>query len=409
VRKMTGRQQYTDKQLLTFLKEIIIIKGDLTCREYGELKHPRKPNIKTLYSRFGSFPEAKLKALGGDSEQLSINDLLEVNKRIFKELEKERNRNHVILTNMKAQLLQVDFTPVNPPKPEKSTTEQEFHAMKSDEQVGELVDPNYVQGVSSYNVDEFKKRMEKWTEKVLLFRDQDKRALGLNKLVIYMLGDHIDNENIYKGHAHFIDAIAVDQFMVCYEQYVKQLLVLCKHFPEIEIFSVWGNHGRPGRKGDNHPRTNYDYLLSRMLQDTFKVRQKNIKFFVSNSPTMIVQNGDFNFALNHFANVPGWAGIPYYGLDRMSRRLSDLFNLRIHFKLGGHFHVPSNLGDEILINGTMVGGSELSINKMWITGKPSQKIFYFDKHEGLHRESNLHLADTTHLTPDKNGVYTSYE
>ena len=406
---MSARIQKTDKQILTILKEVIVQHGNLTLRAYNKLKHPRKPDFKTLYNRFGSFDEAKAKALGGSVEALSIKDLTETNKRLHKELDKQRNRNHIFISNCMAEILKIDFKPVKIPKPEKESHAEEFHLMKSDDQVGEKVDSEFVQGVSSYNIDSFIERMNRLTEKVILFRDQDKASLGLNKLVIYMLGDHVDGETIYKGQPFFIDAIAADQLMICFQTYVKCLLVLCEHFPEIEVFCVWGNHGRPGRKGENHPRTNYDFLLFRMLQETFALRQKNIKFYVSKSPTMLVQNGKFNFALNHFDSVPAWNGIPYYGLDRMARRLSDLYNVRIHFKLGGHFHVPSNLGDEILINGTMVGGSVLSVNKMWVTSRPSQKIFYFNKNYGIHRETNLHLADPMTLTVDENGIYTAYE
>ena len=124
---------------------------------------------------------------------------------------------------------------------------------------------------------------------------------------------------------------------------------------------------------------------------------------------MIVKHGNFNHALNHNDTVNAWNGIPYYGLERRARRLSDMYGMPIHYKLGGHFHETSSLADEIFINGTMVGGSDLSINKMSKTSIPSQKIFYYHPIEGINRESTLHLAKRPILTPDENGIYTSHE
>jgi hypothetical protein len=123
---------------------------------------------------------------------------------------------------------------------------------------------------------------------------------------------------------------------------------------------------------------------------------------------MLIRNGKFNFALNHNSDVMSYMGIPYYGLDRKARRVDSLYGMKIHYKLGGHFHVPANLGDETILNGTMVGGSDLSVNKMQMATMPSQKIFYFDRDHGIHRESNLYLADPVILEPDEHGIYTTY-
>jgi len=229
----------------------------------------------------------------------------------------------------------------------------------------------------------------------------------LNKLTIHMLGDMVTGELIYKGQSWFIDALLVDQLMQGSEAYINFILMLAKHFPQIEIFCVIGNHGRHGKKGDAHPRSNFDYLFYMMLQRALR-GQGNVTVYVAMSPTLIVQHGEFVFALNHNDNVMGWNGIPYYGLDRKARRMDGLYNMKIHYKLGGHFHTPAELNDETLLNGTMMGGSDLSVNKMMVATRPSQKIFYFDPHHGIHRTTNIYLADPVKLTADENGIFTAY-
>jgi len=57
----------------------------------------------------------------------------------------------------------------------------------------------------------------------------------------------------------------------------------------------------------------------------------------------------------------------------------------------------------------MVGGDPLSINVMDRASRPSQKVFYFHKVHGVNRITNIYLSEVANLSPDKYGIYTSYE
>jgi hypothetical protein len=92
----------------------------------------------------------------------------------------------------------------------------------------------------------------------------------------------------------------------------------------------------------------------------------------------------------------------------MYNRLNSLFGIKIDVVLGGHHHQPANISDRVIINGSLPGGSDLSINRMGITNEPSQKIFYFSGKNGINRETNLHLADKMEMKADERGVYTAY-
>lgn len=397
--------KYKNKeQILQQIREIFLTYGDISADKYDSLKIPNKPARGTLRKFIGNWQTVRSIFI----ENTESNPYLAIqNKKLLNQLEKQRNINQVIIENCLASISKCSFKAEKIPPFEKAKNPQEFHAMKSDDHVGEKVESKWVQGVGEYNSELFIKRMKTYIHKIITFREQDKNSLGLNKLVVYMLGDHVTGELIYAGQAYQIDASLIDQFIMCLEIYTNMLLQLAKVFPEIELFCVSGNHGRHGKKGEGHPRSNFDYLLFRMLQKSLK-EQKNIKIFASESPTMLLKNGNFNFAINHNEDVVRYMGIPYYGLDRKARRLDGLYRMIIDYKLGAHFHIPSNLGDETIINGTMVGGSNLSINKMQMSCRPSQKIFYFDPEHGIHRESNLYLEEPIKLKPDKYGIYTAH-
>jgi len=401
-------KQNEANELAMRVREILLEYGDMSAEAYDRLDVPNKPGRMRLMKHIGGWRDVKKMAMEDQTAGLCTEYLKKQNERLLSQLDRQRNVNHIIIENCLAAISKCSFRQAKIPPPEKSTVHpQRFHAMKSDDHVGELVDPAWVQGVAVYNMDVFRQRLELWAQKVAMFREQDKAALGLNVLELHMLGDHITGETIYRGQAWNIDAPLIDQLLVCVNEYTNTLLYLAGIFPEIEIFTVIGNHGRHGKKGEGHPRTNFDYLFYKMLQKALE-RQENVRMFVSESPTMLVQFDQYNFALNHNDDTRGWNGIPYYGLDRKARRLPKLYNMPIHLFLGGHFHSPANLNDETLLNGTMVGGSDLSVNKMRVASRASQKIFYQDRDNGLHRVSNIYLSEPPNLTADKHGIYTAH-
>jgi hypothetical protein len=398
----------SDEVLFEEFKAVLRIVGQgISATDYDRLNMD-KPNRKTLVTRLGkSWNELKALAdpISGDvrSKYIAIQ-----NKTLAQQLEQEKNKTKIFLDNCMAEIQKVSFSPFAIPKPEQTKENLEFHALRSDAQVGERTDPASVQGLSNYNINIYKKRLAKWVEKILTFKEQDKASLGLNKLVINHLGDQVEGEQIYKGQAFYIDASLSQQLFISIEQEASALMTLAKVFPQIEVYCVVGNHGRPGNKGENHKETNFDFIFYICLKKWVE-QQTNIKIFISESPSLVVQHGDFIFALNHGDSVKGWGGIPFYGLERTQRRLPDLYGLIINYGLYGHHHQPVNIADKIIVNGCLPGGSELSINKMGLNSLPSQKIFYFHPKNGINRETNLYLENPVKLKADKNRIFTAWK
>jgi hypothetical protein len=397
----------TPEQLFSEFKNVLSIVGyDIQANEYDKLKID-KPGRKQLIRAMGK-SWAEIKSLACPIQEATKSQLLlQQNKKLLEALDNEKNKTKQIIDSCLEEIAKVNFRTFPIPLPEKSKENLEFHIMRSDAQVGQKINPASVQNLSKYDIDIYKKRLGALLERILVFKEQDKNYLGLNKLVIHHLGDQVEGESIYKGQSFYLCASLFDQLFISCEQEASWLLTLSQYFSEIEVYCVDGNHGRIGQKGDHHGQTNFDRIFYVFLKKLCE-KQSNIKIYISESPSMLVQHGDFVFSLNHGNAAKSWQGIPFYGLERMQRRLPDLYGMIIHYGLYGHHHTPVNVQDRLLINGCFPGGSDLSINQMSLGGVPSQKIFYFHSKKGINRESNLYLDEPVKLKKDKNNIFTAY-
>jgi len=402
-----GTRDKSDNQLLKEFKNVLNQVGhDIAALKYDALTIPH-PARRTLQERF-SCGWLELKAMVfPEMSDPTYQALINQNKALHEKNRQLADLRQGFIETTLVALSKISFSPLSIPPKIKSKEMLEFHSIRSDAQVGELLEKEEVQGINEYNSDIYNKRVQKWTKKVLKFKEQDEASLGLNKLVVHHVGDQVEGERIYRGQAFHLDLNLIEQLFFSLEVEASSMLTLAQKFNEIEIFCVPGNHGRPGKVGEHHSKTNFDYLFYRMLKMQLE-KQPNIKVFVSESPTMIVKHGKKNFILTHGENIKAYMGIPYYGLEREHRKLADLYGMVFDYQISGHFHQPARLGDKIILNGSIVGGSAFSVNKMGLASAPSQKIFYFHGEKGINRESDLFLGEPISLSPDQDGIYTPH-
>lgn len=407
----------TKREITSYLADLFHDNGGkLSLQQYLRIPEKKftKSQIFKEFENWGGAVEEALSMLGnGTGKQKKLEDTTtffkQQNKKLITNLRQEQIKTDAIVDACKAAILKMDIKPVKvPPRERFKYSEQQMHALRSDEQVGMLVDKARTQNISEYNFKIYVEYLYKWVDKVLKFKELDGKSLGLNKLVLARLGDHVEGETVFPGQSFHIDQPVVDQIFESAKHEVEALQLLAKEFNEIEIYCVCGNHGRVGRKGQSHEKTNWDYIVHKVMKEMLS-KQKNIRMFISSGPAMIVKHGEYNFLYKHGDSVLSWMGIPFYGLNRDYLKQQILYNMIIHYQLVGHFHEPANLSDKILVNGSFPGGTEFSVNKLGVANRPCQKLFYFDNEHGINRESNLYLNDQWVLSPDAAGIYTTHE
>lgn len=256
-----------------------------------------------------------------------------------------------------------------------------FVALFSDAQVGERVLHSETGGMGGYSLEIFKDRLWNWAKGITYVNKEKKCSI----LHIDALGDDLDNIMIYKGQAHHIESGLSNQFIFFYEEFCKVLVFLSKHFNEIIINKVIGNHGRYGTPGDSSTMDNIEYLLYTMIKKKFD-GHKNIRFNIADSWWMVVERNGWRFLLSHGDTFKGWLGIPFYGAVRNKQRMEELLNG--HFKDAhfdwvehGHFHTDA-IFNHIIMNGCMPGTNDFS-SRLGLGGLPMQQTFGVSKTYGV--------------------------
>ncbi|GAG16187.1 unnamed protein product, partial [marine sediment metagenome] len=105
----------------------------------------------------------------------------------------------------------------------------------------------------------------------------------------------------------------------------------------------------------------------------------------------------WGFYVTHGDEIRSWNSIPFYGLERKTRRLTALTatqNKRIHYYCFAHFHNPAMqaaLDGETIINGSWVATDPYAYEKLSVFSEPSQWLHGVNAKRGISWRLNMKL------------------
>ncbi len=279
-------------------------------------------------------------------------------------------------------------------------------ALFSDLQYGQVVEPSFTSNIGCFNPDIAKQRITLWADKIINFKKADENYHTLNELILMNLGDNLENYTIYEGQKFNVIGDIIDSLYELALFLADAKRRFCSYFPIVREFKVSGNHGRIGKKGDYSERDNLDYLLYR-TENLMLQQQKNYIGFISKCPIMMLRLGNFDWFITHGHQVKRYMSIPYYGLERFYRNVNVMANKIFRYGVVPHSH-GSFQAVRLIMNGTFVGGSDLSINNMAEISESVQKTFIYNNEHGIHRTTDLYLSEPLNLKLDKENIYTDW-
>lgn len=286
------------------------------------------------------------------------------------------------------------IAPIEPPekwtdnRSKRGTIEEHLVMHLSDEHADEIVEPHKVGGLEKYDFNIALCRAEQYIDTTLKWTTSTLAKHRFPVLHVLAYGDHTSGEihgAVTRSHFRnmFRNSLAIGQM------HALMLRDLSAHFKKVCVYYVPGNHGRRSRKKDFHGAwDNWDYLIAEIARLTCS-DIKNIQFAIPDSFSMNIDINGWGFGIEHGDGVKSWMGIPWYGLERKTRRLVSLHNStgkQIQYFVFGHFHSMSTNADlrgEMIINGAWPATNPYSYEEFSGYREPMQLI------HGVHPEKGI--------------------
>jgi len=277
----------------------------------------------------------------------------------------------------------------------------------SDEHADHDVQPHQVGGIERYNFPIALRRAEEYVDSLLKFSQKTLHNYHFETLWIFAHGDHTSGE-IHGSVEHsyyrnqFRNSLAIGQM------HALMLRDLASYFENVKILYVPGNHGRRTPKKDYYGAwDNWDYLVAEAAKMHCSAIE-NIEFLIPDSFSVGVEIEGWGFHVTHGDEIRSWNSIPWYGIERKTRRLSSMTaaqGKRVHYYCLGHFHNPATqaaLDGETIINGSWVATDPYAYEKLSVFTEPSQWIHGVHKDRGISWRLNMKLrTPREHLGPNR--------
>jgi len=320
----------------------------------------------------------------GLSLQEGITRLEDENKKLRSELKGAQRESTVF--KMLASIIEQQppfstFTPYNSIIDRKAKITESAMLVFSDCHADQEILPVRVRGLEEFSFDVACQRAERIVDTTIShLTDNMGKNYRFETLYIAGLGDYVNGE-IHCGTEHSKWGNALKNAMGMGELFAMMVTDLSRYFKKIVVCSVSGNHGRRSiKKNYRGAHDNWDYMVMAHAATRLKglIDEGRVEVFAPDSWSMITTIYGWNFVLNHGDDIKGWNSIPYYGIERKTRRLNAIGSVTgviPHYYLFGHFHQMSSTQHttgETIVNGSWSATDEYALEGLGAYSEPYQ-------------------------------------
>ncbi len=284
----------------------------------------------------------------------------------------------------------------NLPESKGNKDEQIMVLELSDVQAGTLITRESTGGLNEFNWEILCQYFDNLFIGIQEVTSALQKSTTITTLHIHMLGDIVEGSQIFPGQEQHICKDLFHQAMGSV-QLIEDFLVKCLSlYQKIHITAVCGNHGRVGKKGENPHWVNWDRIVYEFIKREM-VKYPQITWKMDDSWWQIDEIFGYKFYLTHGDDIRGWAGIPYYGVDRSAQRETELLRLSnewYDYFMIGHLHTPSiipGVASTKFINGCFPGGTIFSMKNMGIASRPQQWLLVVHPKWGITYNCPIYL------------------
>jgi len=263
--------------------------------------------------------------------------------------------------------------------------------MLSDSHSDQEIMSKRVRGLEEYGFEIACQRAERIVDTTISHLIDNMKNYKFETLYIAGLGDYVNGE-IHRATEHSKWGNSLKNSMGMGELLAMMITDLSRHFPKIVLCSVSGNHGRKSIKKDYRgAHDNWDYLVVAHAAARLKglVEQGRLEIVAPDAWSMMLSVYKWNFMLNHGDDIRSWNSLPWYGIERKTRRLNAIGTVQgqvPHYYLFGHFHTMAtqqHTTGETIINGSWAATDEYALESLGAFSEPYQWLFGIHPSYGL--------------------------
>jgi hypothetical protein len=304
-----------------------------------------------------------------------------------------------------------------PPKPKSQGkgTEQIAIAHLSDTQMGKRT--------ASYDSVVGAQRCHLFAQKIVEITKGKRAGSTSKELRLYLGGDMVEGEyGNYPSQPYDIDSPVIAQAMrTCPDIFEGMIYYFLRYFDKVHVVGVPGNHGRgASRHQTRHHLTNWDrvcywILRDRVLGSGVKAKEKcscgsnkmwknccgkdvrkRVTFDIAEDFWCLDRVWDWGNLIVHGDQIRGWAGIPYYGVQKKTHGWADAMPKDWDNLLFGHFHTYAAGTINYrrwFCNGTTESANSYALEELAAAGPPSQRLLFMTEKHGIISDHQIFLED----------------
>jgi hypothetical protein len=248
-------------------------------------------------------------------------------------------------------------------------------ALASDWHVEESVEPDAVNGLNFYNLEESKRRATKYFQVLLRLVQIEQKETNVNHLIVGLLGDFISGD-IHEDIAKSVLLESTHALIRCQEYLVSGIDYLIEN-SDLKLTMVChsGNHGRKDKEQmiANEAGNSMEYMMYHMLKIHYRGNDR-VTFIIPESYHSYVTVYDKVIRFHHGHAVRYGGGVG--GLTIPVNKAIAQWNRakKADIDAFGHFHQIFD-GGNFVTNGSMIGFNAYAISIKAAYEKPAQMLF----------------------------------
>jgi hypothetical protein len=292
---------------------------------------------------------------------------------------------------IKKEIIKLKDTPINPPNWLLRAHKKEITGIPtlfaSDWHWGEVVDPNQIGGVNSYDLKIAQERARAMVETTIDLCFNHLNNASYEGIVLALGGDMVSG-GIHPELANSNELDDMPTVIDLWAVLVWVIETLADKFGKVFVPCVTGNHGRNTFKiqAKNRNYTNFDWLIYQFLAKRFE-NDKRIQFHIPDGPDAYYSVYNHKYLLTHGDQFRGGDGVigalgPIIRGDHRKRSRNGQIDMEYDTMILGHWHQLIQL-QRLIVNGSLKGYDEYAYTNNFGFEVPRQALWITHPQHGI--------------------------